>query len=113
MAPARLRARFEKVDVSRRLDIAEVSEGRIAISGEIDVATRDQLDARLAAEPGSATVALDLAGVSFIDSSGLRVLIEHHHRFEEEGGQLELTELSAPAARLIEVAGLSKHLHLS
>jgi anti-sigma B factor antagonist len=101
------------VDLSRRLDIVEISEGRLAISGEIDVATRDQLDARLADEAGSAMVSLDLAGVSFIDSSGLRVLIEHHQRFEEEGGQLELTELSAPAARLIEVAGLDQHLHLS
>ena len=47
----------------------------VRVVGEIDAATAPQLaqGLRQAAEAGEA-VALDLAGVSFIDSSGLRVV---------------------------------------
>lgn len=82
------------------------------MSGELDVATMSSLDARLRAADATGVLTLQLAGLTFIDSSGLRVLIEHHQRFESAGGRLQLANVSSRAGRLLEMAGLSDHLHV-
>jgi anti-sigma B factor antagonist len=87
-------------------------DGRVALVGELDVATCGELDGRLQAADPASTVSLDLSGITFMDSSGLRVVIEHHNRFEEAGGQLQLADLSSPVARLLQIAGLENHLHV-
>ena len=59
-----------------RLDLIDDVDGTLVAAGEIDSYTAPALAQRLSAEPK--IVVLDLAGVSFIDSSGLRILIEAH-----------------------------------
>jgi len=48
-----------------------------------------------------------------MDSSGLRVIIELHQRAEQSSRRLVVRDPSQPVARLIEVSGLTGHLHVS
>jgi len=77
----------------------------IVVAGEIDVNTCTQLQDALVAQEGK-HVDLDLDGVGFIDSSGLRSVIAGRRRIADAGGSLKITALSAPARRLLEITGL-------
>jgi anti-anti-sigma factor len=83
---------------------------RVAVSGELDLASSPVLAARLAAlvaaEPGPIDV--DLAAVSFIDARGLGVLVAAHARCNDAGGPgLRLVGASRPARRLFELVGMA------
>jgi anti-sigma B factor antagonist len=81
----------------------------IAIGGEVDLATAPTLRSKLvalAAEYPGSPIAVDLGGVSFIDSSGLGVLIGARRRAVENGGTLVLVGLLPPVARLLAITGL-------
>ena len=56
---------------------------------------------------------VDLAGVSFIDSSGLRVLVQDHQTRTEAGESLRLRAPSAAVQRLLEISGLSGYLDVA
>lgn len=57
-------------------------------------------------------IALDMSAIDFVDSSGLRVLIDSHQRAEEAGGSVTLVEISAPVARLLELSGMEGYLRI-
>ncbi len=81
-----------------------------AIHGELDVAATELLPARLAevgAEDGS-DVVVDLAGVGFIDSRGLRVLIE----LQRTRPGLTFRAPSAAVTHVLEITGLTEHLRV-
>ncbi len=63
-------------------------------------------------EAGDRTVVLDLTGVSFIDSSGLRAMLTAHRELSERDGELRLRNPSQTTMRLLEVTGLVDQLHL-
>ena len=89
--------------------IEEASPPVLHLAGEIDVATADLLQTTLkeALASDRATV-IDMAGVSFIDVTGLRVLID---AAESLDGQAPLTLANAPlAARLLALLGLKDKL---
>ena len=52
----------------------EAGDGVVVVAGELDAATAGQLARRLSAPP--AVRVIDLSGVTFIDASGLRVLVD-------------------------------------
>ena len=54
-----------------------------------------------------------MAGVSFIDSSGLRILIEAHQSRIDADSSLTLRSPSAAVQRLLEISGLSAHLDVT
>lgn len=89
----------------------ESRDGDLAVAGEIDAHTCDTLDAAIAEAHGS-DVRIDLSGVTFIDSSGLRVLVEQHHRLADTGDRLVIVRPSRPAQRLFEIAGLDGQFHI-
>jgi anti-sigma B factor antagonist len=80
----------------------------LAASGEIDAHTAPTLASAI--DAAGPDVELDLAGVEFVDSSGLRVLIDAHQRLAEAGGALRITALSDPVRRLLEISGVSGYL---
>jgi anti-sigma B factor antagonist len=97
-------------DTGVRLDITPI-EGGFVLVGEIDAHTAPDLGARLEPLPGDAgDVIVDVAGIEFIDSSGLRVLIEAHQRAGAAGRRLVIRRPSASVRRLFEISGLSEHL---
>lgn len=83
----------------------------LTVVGEVDPHTTDQLDeavdAALADRPH---LVLDFAGVTFIDSAGLRSLIRALRRSEEAGGSLVLRAPRPSTIRVLEITGLTDEL---
>lgn len=100
-------------DLPVRLSVIELDASTLALKGEIDAHTAPDLAARYVTLPaGDGDFAIDMSGVEFMDSSGLRVIIELHQRAEQASRRLVLRTPSQPVARLIEISGLSDHLHV-
>lgn len=94
-----------------RLDFADDVDGALLLTGEIDSYTAPELSERLAGDPP--VEVLDLAGVTFIDSSGLRVIVEAHQSRLAAGARLVLRSPSAAVQRLLEISGLAGHLDVA
>lgn len=75
----------------------------VAIKGELDMSTvgtlSEYLDTQLGGDVSLVTV--DLRDVTFMDSSGLRVLIELNDRSHAESWQLALLAPSSEAAAVV------------
>ena len=76
----------------------------LAISGELDLASvdsvREGIEPYLAAGPSRVT--FDLAGLDFMDSSGIALLVQVANRVEH----VELTNVSPIVRRVLEATGL-------
>lgn len=86
----------------------------ITLHGEWDIATTGQVRAALTAvrAQGPADLVLDLRGLTFIDVTGLVVLLELDADCERHGGTLTLIRGNADVDRLFELAGVSDRLRL-
>ena len=80
--------------------------GQFELAGEIDAHSAPMVSERVESAHGSKLV-LDLAGVTFMDSSGLRVIVQLHQQAQAGGPQLVITHASRPVIRLFDIAGLS------
>ncbi len=78
----------------------------LSLQGEVDISTVDALEEQIdqCLKQGSRLI-LDLSGVSFIDSTGLRLVINTRERLSE-GGELALVAQDGPVTRLLEITGL-------
>jgi len=83
-------------------------------TGELDIATAELLEAELrAVELSDAeTIVLDLSGLSFMDSTGLRVLLDFNERCGGDGGRLRVITGSPAVDRLLDIVGLRERLPL-
>jgi anti-sigma B factor antagonist len=100
-------------DTPIRLSVVDVDDSTVALEGEIDAHTAPDLVQRFESlPPGDGEFSLDLSRVEFMDSSGLRVIIELHQRAEAESRRLVLRSPSSAVTRLIEISGLSDHLNV-
>jgi anti-sigma B factor antagonist len=85
------------------------SEGVVTyrLDGDLDIAAREALPARLReiAARGDGELRLDLGGLTFMDSSGLRTLLETRALFEGDGRVLTLSDVSPEARRVIALTG--------
>lgn len=83
----------------------------IRVAGEIDLSTSDRLDTELEhlmeASDGREIV-LDLSGVVFLDSTGLRTLWAARQRAQSAGSRLILAAPSEPVMRVLRVTRLDK-----
>ena len=81
---------------------------RVTLTGELDLATapplRDHLSHLYAG--GVRTFVLDSAGVSFIDSVGLSVILALYRQCRDENGSVTIKSPSRVMYRTLEVAGL-------
>lgn len=86
-----------RVDVSREADTA-----RLRLAGELDIATAPILRADVAGlrESGSRSLVLDLAGLEFIDSTGLRCILDLEAESRQDGFSIALIQ-GPPAVRRI------------
>jgi anti-anti-sigma factor len=89
------------------LEVTELRESarvRLCLRGELDLATADAVADRLRAlRERHATVLLDLDELSFIDASGLRVLLTAAHDARNDGWAFALTRGSPQVRRLFDL----------
>ncbi|UYG02281.1 STAS domain-containing protein [Halomonas sp. LR3S48] len=103
---------FERSDV--RL---EAGPQGLAVSGDVDFEVAAPLveagSAWLNEQPAGACLVLDLGGVEQVSSAALSVLLEWTRQARTAGVEIRQVRLSAPLARLTQVAGLDELLPLS
>jgi stage II sporulation protein AA (anti-sigma F factor antagonist) len=85
-----------------------VVDGVVCVAGEIDMSSAACLDRALtAAEP---PMMVDMSGVSFMDASGLNVLLAHYCRLVGQGGVRRVVAVSAAVELVLRVTGLTQML---
>ncbi len=77
----------------------------VVASGEIDAAAAPLLRNELA-RADSPRIVLELTDVSFLDSTGLGVLVEAMQNVRAEGGWVRLVGASAPVVKLLKITRL-------
>ena len=90
---------------------AQPGQTILVLHGELDMATESQLrDVAMAqlGVSGLATLGLDLADITFLDSSGISVLVEVRNQAQERGIAMEISAVSPHAARVLTIVGLAK-----
>lgn len=84
----------------------------IVLAGEADLLGTPKIEAALkdacAGEPG--LVVIDLRNLTFIDSSGLHVLVTGHEQCVEQGHKLRVIPGPANVQRLFEITGMDEIL---
>lgn len=97
-----------------RLEIVDLGSNAISVSGELDAYTAPTLAERFATlTTDDGDVLVDLAGVTFIGSSGLHVLIELQQRLGASPSGLVLRSPSPTVLRLFEIVGLGGHFTIA
>ncbi len=84
----------------------------LVLRGELDPHTapalREQIDEVTA--DSTRTLVLDVSGLRFIDSSGLRVIIGAHKDMTARSGRLVLRAPTDTTRRLLDITGLADHI---
>ncbi|HYZ98218.1 MAG TPA: STAS domain-containing protein [Acidimicrobiales bacterium] len=78
------------------------------LAGDFDIVTSEGIKRELAelVDAGHASLVLDLAGVGFVDSSGLGALVALHRYAESQGGRFAVRGVPPPVQRLFAITGL-------
>jgi anti-anti-sigma factor len=88
------------------LDVMPTPAG-LRIEGELDLATAPVLSAHLDPLPRWChDVVIDVAGLRFVDSTGLGVLLRAHHAAQDEGRRVLLASPSERVRRLLQISAL-------
>ncbi len=81
----------------------------VLLTGELDhhsaAPLRVELD-RLLSDRSIRCLALDLRGVSFMDSSGLGIVLGRYKLMKEHGGILQIVGAARPVERILKMAGV-------
>jgi anti-anti-sigma factor len=79
--------------------------------GELDLGTVDELRATLAARPDACDrLVLDLSGLTFFDTSGMRLVVETLQDAQHTGISLSLVRGPEDVQRLFALAGMDDRL---
>ena len=80
----------------------------VHVAGEIDVASADRLRERLArtVAEGGTDLVVDLTGVTFMDSTGLGLLVGTLKRVRTAGGRMALVLDAEPLLKVFRITGL-------
>ena len=83
---------------------------RLTVHGELDLSTSPELEEALAHASSAPRVDLDLSEMSFMDSSGLAVLIGARKRAESDGLQLAVVGANEHVRRLMDLTGTAQFI---
>jgi anti-anti-sigma factor len=86
----------------------------VALKGELDVAGSALLEAeldRVVAEHSPAKIVLDLSGLDFMDSTGLRLVVLTDAKAREAGWQLLLLRGNESVHRVFEITRMAERLN--
>ena len=100
-----------------RVRSSDAGSSTVEAAGEIDLASSPELRRVLQGvlDDGARHVVLDFHEVTFIDSSGLGVLVGALKRLNEGGddGTLEVRGMTAPVRKVFEITGLTEIFAIS
>ncbi|MBX5470292.1 MAG: STAS domain-containing protein [Thermoleophilaceae bacterium] len=84
----------------------------LQLSGELDVATVRRAEEELARaeEESPPAIVIDLRSLSFMDSTGLRFVVEADRRARAAGRRLAIVQGPAPIRRVFEITRLDESL---
>jgi anti-anti-sigma factor len=90
---------------------------RVSLSGELDMSsalTFDEEMRRIEEECGPAgTVVLDMEGLKFMDSTGLRLIVSAHQRAVRAGRRLAIVHTSKAIRRILRLTGMLERLDVA
>ena len=95
--------------------IAKKTEGDrmiIAVTGRVDTTTAPELDAGLK-RAGNETLTLDLSGVPYMSSAGLRCLLTAQKTMMAGGGSMTIVGVQAAVREVFDITGFSSILTLA
>jgi anti-sigma B factor antagonist len=86
----------------------------VRLTGELDMAGVDRFERSLTSEqsPEAGTFVLDLRGLTFIDSSGLRAVIMADQRVRSDGGRFVVVRGSDRVNQVMEMTGVAQRIEL-
>lgn len=90
----------------------EGEEAVLALTGELDLSTAGQVERELEAaeERKPSRLVIDLRQVSFLDSTGLRVVLSADGRARRDGRRLEVIPGPPPVHRVFRIALLDRRI---
>ena len=100
------------------LEVATAARGdgqvQIELRGELDLSTVGKVEEELRRVEGDSpkVVVLDLSGLSFLDSSGLRCLVRADERAKESGMRFVLVRGPAAVQKVFEITRLEERLEI-
>jgi anti-anti-sigma factor len=96
------------------VEVSRVGDAEVwAVEGEIDIATKSRLQAVLDAVPhGDAPLVLDLAGVTFMDSTGISAVLAIERAAGVSGRPLAIVCPEGPVRLIFAVTGVEEDLPL-
>ncbi len=84
---------------------------RLTLTGELDIANAHQVHMRLPEATASAEcVLVDLSGLTFIDSTGIRLLLQLQKIAERDGWRLRLVPGPPHVQEVLRIVGLETRL---
>jgi anti-sigma B factor antagonist len=99
------------------MDVERFEEGgrvRLAVTGELDLYTSTALDDALVQAEGESwpLLVIDLSGLEFMDSSGLRLIVRSHARAEQSGRSVVVVNGPDTVARVFSATDLDSKLNI-
>jgi anti-sigma B factor antagonist len=99
-----------------RIDVEPARDSvRVAPVGELDIATVDKLREEVdrLRESGFSKLVLDLRGVRFLDSTGLRLVLELDQAARDASHELQIIRGSPVVQRIFEVTQVAERLQFT
>ena len=86
----------------------------VKLSGDLDLSTAKRAEEAIEAaeRSGAATVVVDLRGLSFMDSTGLRVIVSADKRARRSNKRVVIVQGPAPVRRVFEITRLDERLDI-
>ncbi len=85
-----------------------------SLTGELDhhsaEVVRGKLDLELDIHPSTSLI-LDLGGLTFMDSSGLGVILGRYRKIKSLGGEMVIVNTPRSIEKVIQISGLHKIMH--
>ncbi|MGZ6707676.1 MAG: STAS domain-containing protein [Solirubrobacteraceae bacterium] len=87
-----------------------VSVATVAVTGELDLATAPRLSSAVAEHGDAKVLVLDMTATTFIDSTGVRTLLQAHGRSAGSGSRLVVVAGDGAVRRVLELCELDGRL---
>ena len=90
--------------ITRKLENGTLT---LIVEGRIDTLTAPEFEAELVFD-GVKELVVDLAGVEYISSAGLRLLVKSHKELSQAGGAMKIANVRPIVREVFDITGFSE-----